>query len=198
VFWDRIEGPQRLLGWLAPTVTITLPECLTPLSFSVIITQCVQTRSSHGVFLDRTEDPQGFLGWLQTLTLSLHPAYAPLNPVPFCVLPSFAFICFLWQNSKTSAEPLLKHAVSACVQIRSSHGVFLDRTEDPQGFLGWLEERIGAVTMIPPSHGEVCLISKGAGSKGQAGVGAGGFSVCLCGGGDEVQNVCVLWWGIIR
>jgi hypothetical protein len=41
-------------------------------------------------------------------------------------------------------------------QVRSSHGVFLDRSADPSGFLGYLEERIAAVTLIPPSHGEVC------------------------------------------
>jgi len=47
---------------------------------------------------------------------------------------------------------------SSCVcwqQVRNSHGVFLDRGADPKGFLGWLEERIAAVTLIPPSHGEV-------------------------------------------
>ena len=43
-------------------------------------------------------------------------------------------------------------------QVRNSHGVFLDRTSDPKGFLAWIEERIAAVTMIPPSHGEVGLV----------------------------------------
>ena len=46
-------------------------------------------------------------------------------------------------------------AHSPLAQVRNSHGVFLDGGSDPTGFLSWLEERIAAVSMIPPSHGEV-------------------------------------------
>jgi prolyl 4-hydroxylase len=38
--------------------------------------------------------------------------------------------------------------------VRTSSGVFLDRTEDPAGVLAAIEEKIAAVTFIPPSHGE--------------------------------------------
>eukprot|EP00775_Hariotina_reticulata_P009484 gene9484-9648_t len=38
--------------------------------------------------------------------------------------------------------------------IRTSSGVFLDRTEDPGGVLAAIEEKIAMVTFIPPSHGE--------------------------------------------
>jgi hypothetical protein len=34
-------------------------------------------------------------------------------------------------------------------------GVFLNRTADPSGLLAAVEDKIAAVTLIPPSHGEV-------------------------------------------
>jgi hypothetical protein len=73
------------------------------------------------------------------------------------------------------------------LQVRSSHGVFLDRTSDPRGFLAWLEERIGAVTMIPPSHGEVrvCCCCWGV-VRGQDSD-SRGFPACLAGGDEAVS-----------
>lgn len=39
--------------------------------------------------------------------------------------------------------------------MRTSEGTFLSASDDKDGVLGWLEEKIAAVTFLPVSHGEV-------------------------------------------
>lgn len=72
-------------------------------------------------------------------------------------------------STSTPLPPTLPHPLlNPTTQVRNSHGVFLDRSAAPR-FLGWLEERIAAVTMTPPSHGEVSVC--GLGGRGQRGGG---------------------------
>lgn len=40
-------------------------------------------------------------------------------------------------------------------QTRTSKGTFLAGAQDPNGVLGWIEERIAAVTLLPRENGEV-------------------------------------------
>jgi hypothetical protein len=49
-------------------------------------------------------------------------------------------------------------------ETRTSDGTFIEASEDAEGVLAWLEEKIAAVTMLPPHHGEV-----GRGGAGEAG-----------------------------
>lgn len=38
--------------------------------------------------------------------------------------------------------------------VRTSQGTFIGRGEDPDGVLAWVEEKIAAITGVPPGHGE--------------------------------------------
>lgn len=40
-------------------------------------------------------------------------------------------------------------------QTRTSSGTFLSPNADPDGVLGWVEQRIAAATLLPAENGEV-------------------------------------------
>jgi hypothetical protein len=58
-------------------------------------------------------------------------------------------------TSAAAAAAATAAAAAAFKQIRTSMGVFLNRTADPSGLLAAVEDKIAAVTHILPSHGEV-------------------------------------------
>jgi len=66
-------------------------------------------------------------------------------------------------KSPVSAEPLSSGGAAPSgaaddqQEIRTSTGVFMDSSEDPNGDLKFLEDKIAAVTLLPASHGEVCV-----------------------------------------
>lgn len=52
-------------------------------------------------------------------------------------------------------------AVDGSQETRTSSGTFLAAGMDPEGVLGWVEQRIAAATLLPAENGEV-----GAGRRG--------------------------------
>lgn len=45
-------------------------------------------------------------------------------------------------------------------EIRTSQGTFMSRSDDPDGILAWIEDKIAVLTGIPAGHGESFNILK--------------------------------------
>lgn len=41
-----------------------------------------------------------------------------------------------------------------CRNVRTSQGTFMSRRDDPDGVIGWVEEKAAQITGLPVSHGE--------------------------------------------